>query len=106
MKIANRTFIVSGGSSGLGLATVVDLLTSDAYVSIVDRQPPPSSELASTHVKFFKTDITKVEEIKEAVEGTVAWTEETGAEFGGVVNCAGVGVAGKASDLSQSMLFN
>ena len=103
MKIANRTFSLW---RFIWLGFCDAYYTSDAYVSIVDRQPLPSSELASTHVKFFKTDITKVEEIKEAVEGTVAWTEETGAEFGGVVNCAGVGVAGKASDLSQSMLFN
>ncbi|KAF8878868.1 hypothetical protein BD779DRAFT_1612982 [Infundibulicybe gibba] len=32
MKIENCTFIVSGGSSGLGLATASDLLASKAYV--------------------------------------------------------------------------
>jgi 3-hydroxyacyl-CoA dehydrogenase / 3-hydroxy-2-methylbutyryl-CoA dehydrogenase len=84
MKIANRTFIVSGGSSGLGLATVIDLLASHAFISIVDLKPSPEdSELSSTRVKFFQTDITKVDEIEKAVEGTVAWTKETGAALGG-----------------------
>jgi len=98
MKIDNRTFVVSGGSSGLGLATVVDLLSFPAtHVSILDRSPPPESTLNS-RVKFFQTDITKVDEIESAVEQTVAWTKETGAVLGGVINCAGVGGAAKIID--------
>lgn len=94
MKAANRTFIVSGGSSGLGYATVVDLLQLDAYVSVVDLHPPKDLE-ASSHVKFFQTDITKLEAIESAVDGTVSWTKDTGATLGGVINCAGVGTAAK-----------
>jgi phosphoribosylaminoimidazolecarboxamide formyltransferase/IMP cyclohydrolase len=90
VKIANRTFIVSGGSSGLGLATTTYLLTSDAYISIVDLNPPNDPKLASSHVKFFQTDISKSEEVEKAVEGTVAWTKETATVLGGVINCAGV----------------
>jgi NAD(P)-dependent dehydrogenase (short-subunit alcohol dehydrogenase family) len=97
MRIAGRTFIVSGGSSGLGLATVADLLTSDAYVSILDLNPPKDSELDSSRIKFFQTDISNVEEIEKAVDGTVTWTKGTRAALGGVINCAGVGIAGKVS---------
>ncbi|KAF8649272.1 hypothetical protein AX16_005900 [Volvariella volvacea WC 439] len=43
MKIANRTFILSGGSSGLGLATLEGLLKEGAYVAVLDLSPPPSS---------------------------------------------------------------
>lgn len=100
MRIADRTFIVSGGSSGLGLATVADLLTSDAYVSIVDLKPPNDLELqSSSHIKFFQTDVSNVNEIEKAVDGTVAWTKGTGAALGGVINCAGVGTVGKVSGL-------
>ncbi|ESK93179.1 3-hydroxyacyl- dehydrogenase [Moniliophthora roreri MCA 2997] len=97
MKVENRTFVVSGGSSGLGLATVQYLIGAKAFISILDRSPPPS-ELSSSQTKFFQTDITKVDEIERAVEDTVAWTKETGAVLGGVINCAGVGVAAKIID--------
>ena len=122
MKIANRTFIVSGGygtpfyrlqnnqdniphrsSSGLGLATVTDLLSAGAYLSIIDRAPPPSS-LSSHHVKFFKTDIKIPAEIEAAVEATVSWTKETRAHLGGVVNCAGVGTAAKVSPPNKNTI--
>ncbi|RDB23573.1 hypothetical protein Hypma_008908 [Hypsizygus marmoreus] len=97
MKIENRTFIVSGGSSGLGLATVHSLLNAKAYVSVVDRSPPPS-DLPTSHVKFIQTDITRVEQVEKAVEDTVTWASQTEAPLGGVINCAGVGTAGKIID--------
>ena len=81
----------------MGLATVHDLLKTNAYVSILDRAQPPS-DLPTSHVKFFKLDITKLEEIQAAVDGTVAWTLQTGAALGGVINCAGVATAAKIID--------
>lgn len=96
MKIVNRTFLISGGSSGLGLATAEDLLTSGAYIAILDlNAPKDSAGLDPKRVRFFQIDITKVDEIEKAVDGAVAWTKETGASLGGVINCAGVGVAAK-----------
>ncbi|KAI0046536.1 AICARFT/IMPCHase bienzyme [Auriscalpium vulgare] len=100
MKTENRTFIVSGGSSGLGLATADDLLKGDAYVAILDLKPPAdlASLSPSSRVRFWKIDITKVDDITAAVDEAVAWTKETGAPLGGVVNCAGVGTAAKVID--------
>ncbi|KAG5643850.1 hypothetical protein DXG03_009533 [Asterophora parasitica] len=99
MRIENRTFIVSGGSSGLGLATVQDLLTSNAFVAVLDRSPlPEEAKLPAYRTKFFYTDITAVEQIEAAVNATVAWTNETHAPLGGVINCAGVGTAAKIID--------
>ncbi|KIK62015.1 hypothetical protein GYMLUDRAFT_165638 [Collybiopsis luxurians FD-317 M1] len=97
MKLENRTFIVSGGSSGLGLATVQMLVQAKAYVSILDRAPPPS-ELISSQVKFYETDITVVSQIEKAVEETVNWTKQTGAVLRGVVNSAGVAAGSKIID--------
>jgi len=96
-KPAHQVFDSSiHSSSGLGLATVQDLLTSNAYISIIDRSPPdPNTHLSPKYVKLFLVDITKPAEIEHAVEETVAWTKETGAPLGGVVNCAGVGIAAK-----------
>jgi NAD(P)-dependent dehydrogenase (short-subunit alcohol dehydrogenase family) len=53
--------------------------------------------LSPAAVKFFHTDITKLAEIERAIEETMAWTKETGATLGGVINCAGVGAAAKVS---------
>lgn len=120
MKIEGRTFLVSGGyahllscfndlggltadvhyysrSSGLGAATVQELVNQNAYVSILDRSPPPK-DLQSSRVKYFEVDIREVDQINNAVDKTVEWTNETGALLGGVVSCAGVGVAGKIID--------
>ncbi|KAG6916467.1 hypothetical protein DXG01_006661 [Tephrocybe rancida] len=101
MKIANRTFIVSGGSSGLGLATVLDLLSFSAYIAILDRSAPPeSASLPSSHTRYIQTDITEVSQIQAAVDATVQWAKETNAPLGGVINCAGVGTAAKILDAS------
>ncbi|KII95333.1 hypothetical protein PLICRDRAFT_34176 [Plicaturopsis crispa FD-325 SS-3] len=99
MKIENRTFIISGGSSGLGLATLEDLLrTPRAHVAVVDLSPPPAPYDKDPRVRFFRMDITKLEQVEQAVEDAVKWTEETGAALGGVINCAGVGTAAKIID--------
>lgn len=80
----------------MGLATVENLLQANAYVAILDLRPPPTSRISdSSRLKFFQTDITKVEDIEKAVDGAVKWTKENGARLGGVVNCAGVGTAAK-----------
>ncbi|KAF9564234.1 3-hydroxy-acyl-CoA-dehydrogenase [Agrocybe pediades] len=98
MKVENRTFVVSGGSSGLGLATVHDLLAQKAYVAIVDRSPPPESINTSKNVKYFETDITALDHVAAAVKGSVEWASNTKAPLGGVINCAGVGTAAKIVD--------
>ncbi|RDB23574.1 3-hydroxyacyl-CoA dehydrogenase type-2 [Hypsizygus marmoreus] len=115
MKIENRTFIVSGGSSGLGLATVQDLIQHGAYIAILDISPPPPSVVSSSspsssssspltpssssfpstsetpRALFVQTDIRDVAQIQDAVTRTVAWMKVTGAVLGGVINCAGLG---------------
>lgn len=88
MKLSNRTFIVSGGSSGLGLATVLDLLEAGAYVAIIDRAEPTES-LPQSHTKYIQTDITVLHEIQNSVNETISWTRETAAALGGVINCMG-----------------
>ncbi|KZV72430.1 short chain type dehydrogenase [Peniophora sp. CONT] len=93
MKADNRTFVVSGGSSGLGLAAVQHLLEAGAYVAVCDLRPP-QNELGD-HSKFWQLDITKSADVESVVEQVVAWSKETGAPLGGVVNCAGVGTAAK-----------
>lgn len=94
LPLASDTRLCAPSASGLGLATVHELLKANAYVSILDRLTPPivneSESDSSGRVFFVKTDITKVEEVESAVERTVSWTEQTGAPLGGVVNAAGI----------------
>ncbi|KAG5637243.1 hypothetical protein H0H81_005288 [Sphagnurus paluster] len=91
MKIENRTFIISGGSSGLGLATAEDLLAGGAYVALLDIAAPPASLAPSARWVFVNTDVREVPQVEAAVKRVVEWTGETGARLGGVVNSAGLG---------------
>ncbi|KIY70130.1 3-hydroxyacyl-CoA dehydrogenase [Cylindrobasidium torrendii FP15055 ss-10] len=95
MKLAQKTFLVSGGSSGLGWASVELLTAEGAFVAILDRAPPPT---ASPSTKYIEVDITNVSQIEAAVAATVKWTEETGAPLRGVINSAGIGSASKIID--------
>ncbi|KAJ7921213.1 3-hydroxy-acyl-CoA-dehydrogenase [Mycena leptocephala] len=69
------TFCHGYRSSGLGLATVHDLISANAYISIVDRSPPPA-DLPTSKIKFFETDITVLEQIEHAVDATIKWIAE------------------------------
>ena len=96
MQLKDRTFVVSGGSSGLGLATTLLLLQNGANVSILDLTPPPldaSSEIDSSRVLFSKTDVASTESLQAALKSTLTWTQETRSPLSGVVCCAGVGTA-------------
>ncbi|KAK7466284.1 hypothetical protein VKT23_005012 [Stygiomarasmius scandens] len=112
MKIENRTFIVSGGSSGLGLATVQNLLQARSYVAILDKQAPstepsgfcsprstadsdsagPSTLPASeSRLRYFKVNLVEVDQISFVLDEVVSWSKETGAMLGGIIHCAGIG---------------
>jgi len=93
MKVANRTFVISGGSSGLGLATAEDLLQAEAYVAVLDISPMPSSYSLQSRLLYIEMDITKVEQVESAVEQVAAWSKSTGAHLGGVINGAGIAMA-------------
>jgi NAD(P)-dependent dehydrogenase (short-subunit alcohol dehydrogenase family) len=107
MKIADRTFLISGGVSGLGLATARALHSAGAYVSLLDLNSDNGSKIVSelgSRVKFFETDVTDTSAIAAAVQGTVAWVKETGKDIGGVVAGAGVGMPGLIIDKKNEPL--
>lgn len=100
MKIENHTFLISGGSSGLGLATAELLLSHSANVSILDLNPPRPNSYSplsdSSRTLFIHTDVSSTDSIFPAVSNTVQWTQNTGKPLGGVICCAGIGYADKA----------
>ncbi|MGA3118878.1 MAG: 3-hydroxyacyl-CoA dehydrogenase [Syntrophobacteraceae bacterium] len=81
---------VTGGASGLGEATVCDLVEHGAKVSILDFDDKKGEKLAAAlgdGVIFCKTDVTVENSVLEALDKTMD-------AFGAIhvaVNCAGVG---------------
>lgn len=94
MHVKNRTFIISGGASGLGLATVNDLHSQGGYVAILDLNADVGNktvEELGPRTKFFEADMTDTSSLEAAVKGIAGWVKETNAPIGGVIPAAGVG---------------
>jgi len=83
VQVAGRTFLVTGGGSGLGAATAALLERDGANVLVADLQPGETG-------RFVETDVLDEASVRQAVETAVA---ELGG-LHGVVNCAGIGGAG------------
>ena len=83
MEIAGRTFLVTGGGSGLGAATARQL--ADAGGNVVVADLGRREEIG----RFVETDVRD-----EAQRPARRWTRRSSsARCDGVVNCAGIGAA-------------
>ena len=89
MHLDSISALVTGGSSGLGLATVRRLLAAGAKVGIADLNPPSDEDLASlgAGVVYVKTDITDEAAVNDALDGF----ESAHGPLRAVVHCAGRG---------------
>ena len=89
MHLDSVSALVTGGSSGLGLATVRRLRAAGARVGIADLNPPSDEDLAElgAGVVFAKTDITDEAAVTEALD-TI---EAANGGLRAVVHCAGRG---------------
>ncbi|WP_045877752.1 SDR family NAD(P)-dependent oxidoreductase [Pseudofrankia sp. DC12] len=89
MEIAGATAVVTGGASGLGLATAKRLHKAGASVVLLDL-PASAGEKAATEIgeraRFAPADVTDA----AAVTAALDLAEELGA-LRVVVNCAGIG---------------
>ena len=93
MDIKNSTFIVTGGASGLGEATVRAIVAAGGKVVIADVNADAGNAIAKElgQVRFIKTDVTSEADGKAAVDLALK-------EFGGLqglINCAGVAIGEK-----------
>lgn len=92
MELSDRTFLVSGGASGLGKATVQLLAEQGAQVVIADRNQPDSEQSIAEfgeRVVFVRTDVTDEGSVINAIQIAV---DHFGA-LHGAINCAGIGTA-------------
>src|SRR2546426_8688547 len=95
MQIADRSFLVAGGGSGLGAATTRELVLAGGNVIIADLNRAVGEAMAAElnavtkgTVKFIETDVTDAASVEQAVQAAVS--DFTSARFGGAVNCAGI----------------
>jgi len=89
MDIHGNTFLVTGGSSGLGRATVEMLEAAGANVVIADVNLQAGQRLASAlgeKIRFIPTDVTSETDVARAIAGAL----ELGGSLQGVVQCAGI----------------
>ena len=92
MNIKNKVFFVSGGASGLGLATAQMIVDNDGSVILADINSEighQSEKSLGSKALFVATDVTDEESVKNTIDQGVV-------KFGtihGVINCAGIAPA-------------
>ena len=94
MEIAGTAALVTGGASGLGLATAERLAGAGAHVTILDL-PTSAGKVAAGRlggfVSFAPADVTDA----DAVSAALAGIADSGRDLRIVVNCAGIGTPAK-----------
>src|SRR5262245_26734317 len=94
MQISGKTFLVTGGASGLGRAAAEAIVAAAGQVLLLDVNADTGEQTAQTlgsRAKFAQADVASEEQVKAAVDLAVS-------AFGrldGVVNAAGIGPAAK-----------
>jgi NAD(P)-dependent dehydrogenase (short-subunit alcohol dehydrogenase family) len=92
MIIKDRVFLVTGGASGLGEATVRMLVEQGAKVVVADFNPEKGAKISADlgkSIAFALTDVSDEAQVKAAI------ATATGSFGGlnGLINCAGIGTA-------------
>lgn len=101
MHIKDRSFIISGGASGLGLATARDLHACGGYIAILDLNADNGAKIVSElgpRTNFFETDVSETSSVEAAVAAAGKWIKETNKPLAAIIPAAGVGTPGKLID--------
>jgi 7-alpha-hydroxysteroid dehydrogenase len=93
LSLGGRTYLVTGGGSGIGKGVAATLVEAGGNVLIVGRDAQKlegavgqiGAAVGSGAVKHVSADVTDEEQVREAVEVATAWT----GRLHGVVHCAG-----------------
>ena len=68
LNFKGKTAVVTGASGGMGLKTVDKLCSSGIKVLMLDIKEPPKKYLKNKNIKFSKLDVTKLTDLKKAIE--------------------------------------
>jgi NAD(P)-dependent dehydrogenase (short-subunit alcohol dehydrogenase family) len=91
MRIDGSSAIVTGGASGLGLATATELADAGAHVVIADLAGSAGADRAQDlGGSFVPVDVTDESAVRQAVDVAAA-----AAPLRIVINCAGIGTPGR-----------
>lgn len=91
MQIQGNTFLVTGGSSGLGAGCVRQLVAAGANTVIMDVNEAGGVALAEelgSQAIFVHTDVTS----EDAVQAAITKALETFGAIHGTINCAGIAI--------------
>lgn len=94
MQISGKTFIVTGGASGLGRATAEALLGAGGRALLLDVNADAgraAEQSMGSRARFAQADVASEDQVKAAVDLAVS----TFGSLHGVVNAAGIGPAAK-----------
>jgi len=92
MQIKDSVFLIPGGASGLGAATVRHLVAAGGKVVIADLNQGAGEKFAAslgTNARFVIADVTDEVQVQQAVDAAV----KTFGALHGLINCAGVAPA-------------
>jgi NAD(P)-dependent dehydrogenase (short-subunit alcohol dehydrogenase family) len=89
MEIKNKTFLITGGASGLGLATAQMLVENGGNAVILDINEETGKKAETDKIFFVKTDVSN----EASVQFAISEAKKQFGQINGIINCAGVGPA-------------
>lgn len=92
MQIANHTFLVTGGSSGLGAACARRLVKLGGRVVIADLNEEAGAALAAELGQAARFAVTNVTD-EASVKAAIGLAQEAFGGLHGAINCAGIAIA-------------
>ena len=75
-RLEGRVALITGGTGGIGAATVRRFVAEGAWVVASGRSPERGAELVrelGDHVRFIAADVTRPDQIDALIDQTVAW---------------------------------
>lgn len=92
MLITNKTFLITGAASGLGLATAQMIVDNGGNAVLLDINTTAGAQAQhqlGPNARFVQTDVTS----EDSVQNAIALAQSTFGGLNGAINCAGIGPA-------------